>query len=134
MKDTWRLKGREKNTVYSIVVIFGIMAIVGGLFIVSPFLHLAAPGGPSAVYATAASVYGLWGLAILAIVSGVLMLIGAWKDNKSLASHGVLLNIVLRVYLFIIGTLVYGFSNSFITALTLIGILVVIYITLRRNR
>jgi len=134
MKDTWRLRGREKNTVYSIVNIFGVTAIAGGLFIISPFLHLTAPGGASAVYATAASSFGLWGIAIAAILSGLIMLIGAWKDNKQLASHGVLLNIILRVYLFIIATLVYGFSNSFITTLTLIGILVVIYITLRRNR
>lgn len=137
MDRLYKPKRIKQEPLISICWVLCIGAFVGGIWVLTGFipggLDLLQPGPTSAVYQTAASSAGLILLAMGAFASGTMMAYGIKKNRKWL-ERGLYLNLILRTYTFLVGLLIYGLGNAWITPLMLIIITLIVYLAVKVKR
>lgn len=114
-------------------LIIGISAIVGGLYVLSPFLviGLELSGAPSVVkiLATPAPIFAL---GLVAVLNGIAMVYGIFARNYRVRSIGLFVQILLRLYVIIVVIAAQGlFPLDWLANATLLGVSIVCYLVVR---
>lgn len=106
-----RVRRLGATTIPLLVVqwIIAISAIIGGIYVVSPFMRLSILfNGKSAVIQTVGSEWGIYLFGGMFILSGVLMIAGIILRKVQLRSLGLFINGLCRLYAIIAAILAVG--------------------------
>lgn len=114
-----------------IEIIIGVTAIVGGLYIFSPFLQISvAMNGASPLIATLGSKIPVLIFGFFYLLSGLLILLGVIKGRNGSLRAGLLLHIFARFYVFLVTMLVTGILPlSWLSGVVVMAITVVCWLS-----
>lgn len=124
----------KKEPLISICWVIGLVAIVGGALIVNPWVVTTPLGGASAIAKTVASPLAIFLLGTLAIASGISIIYGIVKNKMTLLRYSLFFNMTIRIYTWIIAIIVFGFAAPWLSGLTMILIILILYIALEKYR
>lgn len=122
----------RQEPIIAVCWVLALASIIGGLYLFSPWLVIDSPTSPSTVYSAAASAVGIIVLAVFAIATGLMMVYGIEKRKDVWIARGLFYNLILRIYAQLVTFLSFGFgAANWISGLTLIGIVLIAYLTIR---
>lgn len=124
----------RRDPLITLAWIISIMGIVGAIYLLSPALIIEQPSNPSGLFNAVASVVGIVALAIAAGSGGIITIYGIVKKRMKWVTAGLLINLSLRVYAFLIGLLVFGLESQWLSSLTMILVVLVVYLALKVPR
>lgn len=124
----------RRDPLITLAWIISIMGIVGAIYLLSPALIIEQPSNPSGLFNAVASVVGIVALALAAASGGIVTIYGIVKKRMRWVTTGLLINLSLRVYAFLIGLLVFGLESQWLSSLTMILVVLVVYLALKVPR
>lgn len=124
----------RRDPLITLAWIISIMGIVGAVYLLSPALIIEQPSNPSGLFNAVASVAGIVALALAAASGGIITIYGIVKKRMKWITTGLLINLSLRVYAFLIGLLVFGLESQWLSSLTMILVVLVVYLALKVPR
>lgn len=128
-----RVRFLGQSPLTCIELIIAISAVVGGLYVMSPFLvvNVSLTQAPSLVQ-NLASYTGIIILGLAAVLNGLVMLWGIFRRNYAIRSLGLFTNILLRLYVIIATIAAQGFfPMTWLSSLTIMGIAVICWLHVR---
>jgi hypothetical protein len=97
IKRRVKFLGRSPLTIVELII--GLAAVVGGLYVVSPFLELTVAVGTAPPYVQAlASQPAILVLGALALINGIAIIYGIFAKNYTVRSIALFSNICLRLF------------------------------------
>jgi hypothetical protein len=116
--------GRNPLTIIELII--GISSIVGGLYVLSPFLaYSVSVNGAAPIVALLSHPISIYGYGLVYLFSGILIVFGIFKRRYRIRSAGLFVNILARIY---------GLCGTFIVQgllpLTWISPLIVLLVTI----
>ena len=113
--------------------IIAVMGIVAAIYLFSPWIVIDTPGVANAVFSTAASTLGLYLLGVIFLGSSSSIIYGLVKEKIKWVKAGLLANLILRVYAFLIGFFTFGVTNTTIPSITVLLVVWVLYISVAKG-
>lgn len=122
----------RQEPVIAVCWVLAFASVIGGLYLLSPWLVIGQPTSSTALYNAAASFIGIAILAVAAIATGAMMIYGIRKNKYGWIARGLFYNLILRIYAQLVSLLTFGFSqSSWISGVTLIFIVLIAYLVVR---
>lgn len=132
MRRLFSIADIRVKPMYYIEFVVGVVSVVGGLMILGPAFVTRPPTHFFEVFDVIGSEPAIAALGMLAILSGLLTIIGMMGNKLRLRSAGMFLQFMLRLYTLIGVLLVYGlYPLSWLSALTMTLISAIIWLNIK---
>ena len=128
-----RIKSIGRSPLACIELIIAISAVVGGLYVLSPYLVVTVSiiDAPNIVQ-NLATTTGIVTLGIASIMNGLVMIYGVVTNKYKVRSIGLFINIILRLYVTIVTIIAQGlFPMTWLANVTIMLIAAVCYLQIR---
>src|SRR6476620_2876028 len=114
--------------------VFAFASIIGGVYLLTPWIIIDHPANSNTVYSAAASLVGIIIVAAAAIITGLMMIYGIRKNKNEWIARGLFYNLILRIYAQLVSFISFGFASAnWISGLTLIFLVLIAYLVVRQQ-
>lgn len=134
MDRLYKLASIRREPLITICWIIAIAAVVGGTWILSPIFDISdIPSGSSALSQTILENIATYVISLPVIGSGLIMIYGIVRKKDNILAWGLFINLIIRIFAFLVACLVYGLPPTWISAVTMICIVLVLYLVTKRH-
>lgn len=139
MNRPYKLSYIRQDPLITICWVIALVAILVGLYVVSPFLSTPGAvggtvGGAAALWKTVASTGALMAFGGISVASGAAIIYGIKTNNTKWITRGLLTNLILRIYGLVISLLVFGVQSSIFSTVALLLIVLILYLVYKGKR
>lgn len=133
MDRLYKLASIRREPLITICWIIAIVAVVGGTWILLPTFDIGSvvQTGSSALSETVLDNIATYAISVPAIISGCIMMYGIVKRKDNVLAWGLFINLILRIFAFLVAVLVYGLPPTWLSSLSLIAIVLVLYLVIK---